>query len=354
MGKQSTLERIKKLASQLPPEQRLELFSYLAAFPDSGLIYHPPVPENTSTVLPSDHTQDVLLMNVQLGWNTSKDGTHTYSYNGREVMGIKFNPENYAESAFQQLQDKALQLTLSEEGRARLHSSIEEHAKRSDLTLTDSQFQNLEQEVLQHYAHQLLRDSIVSLANNIETHLNDAAMAILAKILQISGGSVANLLRDSLGVPHTKLKASDIKNLAYKAEFDRLKIITGLRSTQGGPRNVKHDWTPDELDCLVKNYQELQPIWREAKQIARAAQKSQEASRRQNWQAEVLRAYPDLPNDLLKRFNHVRADDAKPSDIALIHAKIKCGVVETYTPRELSDKIRSWNLKKKNRNSPKS
>jgi hypothetical protein len=120
MVKQSDLEQVKKLASRLTAQQRLELFSYLAAFPDSGLIFHPPVPENASTVLPSDHTQDVLQMNVQLGWTISKDGTHTYSYNGREVLLIKFIPENYAESAFQQLKDKALQLTLSDEGRARL------------------------------------------------------------------------------------------------------------------------------------------------------------------------------------------------------------------------------------------
>lgn len=128
-----------------------------------------------------------------------------------------------------------------------------------------------------------------------------------------------------------------------------------LERGRGGAYNVKHDWTRQELDCLAKNYQELQPVWREAKRIARAARKSPEVSRRNNWRVEVLRAYPDLPSELLDRYEHLRADDAKPSDIALIHAKIRCGVVETYTARELSDKIReNAEAQKKFRSSSKS
>jgi hypothetical protein len=355
MSKRTTsLGRVQKLASQLSREDRLTLFDYLAKLPDSGLIYHPPVLEPTSLVLPSNPTQEILALNVKMGWSMTSDGRHVFSVEDREVLSIKFDATNYAEFGFQQLKDKALHLNAAGEGHDLLQETIRADYQNKGIALTQEQVDQIERKALDWYAQTLLKDSLEKLAATIDQNINQAGMAVLAKIIQIAGFNVVNLLRDTLRMKDKKLKVTDVHNILYKPEWERLKTIVGLRTTQGGARNVKHDWTPDELECLAKNYQELQPIWREAKQIARAAQKSPVASRRNNWQAEVLRAYPDLPNDLLNHFKHVRADDAKPSDIALIHAKTKCGVIETYTPRELSDKIRSWNLKKTNRNSSKS
>jgi hypothetical protein len=306
-------------------------------------------------VLPSNPTQEVLALNTQLGWSLASDGTHLFSVEGREVLRIKFNPENYSESTFEQLKDKALQFTATGDGRDKLRGSIREYIESQGMTATEEEIDRIEKESLQQYARKVLREAITQLAATINDNMSQVAIAVLAKIVQAAGFSVANLLHDTLRMPEAKLKASDVQSIIYKPEWDRLKTIIGLQSTHGGARNVKHDWTPSELDCLVENYEVLSPIWREAKRIARLARKSPEASRRNNWRAEVLRAYPDLPSELLDRFQHLRADDAKPSDIALIHAKIKCGVMETYTARELSDKIRETRrLKRKPRSSSKS
>lgn len=148
-------------------------------------------------------------------------------------------------------------------------------------------------------------------------------------------------MRDEIG--QAVARASEQKLTRLRDHFKALPNIVALRG-RGGAYNVKHDWTSSELDCLAKNYDELRPVWLDAKQIARAAQRSKVSSRSKDWRVEVLRAYPDLPADLLDRFSHLRADDAKPSDIAIIHAKIKCGVKETYSARELRDKIKSRNL----------
>ena len=338
MPKKITLEQVQELASQLSSEDRARLFEFLAKLPDSNLIYsRPPVPG--TLVLQSEPAQEILALSTKLGWAILSDGTQVFSWEDREVFRIKFNAPNYIDSCFEQLKDKALHFKATGDGRDLLREKIREWHRDQGTEITEPEVDNVEKFMLNLYRERVLKEAITEVANTIDKNANHVAMAILAKIVQTAGFSVANLLRDTLQIP-TKIKASDVESIVYKPEWDRLKTIIGLQSTHGGKRNVKHDWTPEELESLAKNYQELQPIWREAKRIARAAQKSPEASRRNNWRAEVLRAYPDLPTDLLGRFQHLRADDAKPSDIALIHAKIKCGVMETYTARELSDKIR--------------
>lgn len=138
-----------------------------------------------------------------------------------------------------------------------------------------------------------------------------------------------------------------IKRVADKKRAlirEHLRAIPNISPERGrGGSKPKHRWTDTEYACLTQKYQELQTVWIDAKRIARDAQRARSPKRNQGWRAEVLRAYPDLPEDLLDRFTHLRADDAKPSDIALIHALRMCGVKETYTPRELREKIGSGN-----------
>jgi len=356
MKKKTDLEQVKKLAVQLSVEDRLQLFSSLAKLPDSTLIYYPPVTEPTATVLPSDPTQEILTLNTNLGWAVNEDGSHSYSVEGREIIRLRFNSPNYAEVNFQKLKGKAVQVTVSPGAiKTKLREDIRQFVQTQGGEASEQEIDKIEKAALQEYADQTLKSELEKLAHNIDEHLDDVAIAILAKIVQTTGFAVANLLRDSLRMPATKIKASDVHSILYKPEWEQIKTIVGLQSTHGGARNIKHDWTPDELDRLAQNYEELGPIWREAKQIVRAAKKSLVASRRANWRAEVLRAYPDLPSDLLDRYQHLQADDAKPSDIALIHAKIKCGVMETYSPRELSEKIREHaEAQKKSRSSSKS
>jgi hypothetical protein len=343
MPKVPNLEKIKKTASQLSAEERLELFDYLARLPDSGLIYHPPVSEPLATVLPSDHTQEVLTLNSKVGWKNNDDGSRSFSFEGREVFRIKFDPSNYAESNFQKLKDYAIQFQTSGEARTKSHESIREFFEKQGITPTQEQVEQVEKEALRYRAQSLLRDSLTELANNIDERLNDVTLAILAKIVQTSGFSVANLLRDTLGIPEQKVNLSDVQSILYKHEFDRLKSIVGLQSTQGGARNIKHAWTDKDKACLSSKYSELLPIWQDAKIIAVEAQKSRAKNRKEKWRQEVLSTYPNLPTDLLESFSAPRG--VKPSDNAILHASRECKITEGISIRRLHEIVTEWNEK---------
>jgi hypothetical protein len=146
-------------------------------------------------------------------------------------------------------------------------------------------------------------------------------------------------------------RAADKKRTLIR---EHITVIPHVRPERGrGGSQPKHQWTDTDYECLAQKYDELKVVWIDAKRIAKDAQKAKSPKRNQGWQAEVLRAYPDLPNDLLARFAHLRSDDAKPSDLAIIHALRECGVKEPYTPRELREKIRAWKLKNEQSNSAK-
>ena len=130
----------------------------------------------------------------------------------------------------------------------------------------------------------------------------------------------------------------------YKEMVVRLRAELERR----GGSDPKHDWTDEERACLMTRYEELKPIWLEAKKIAKRAQKSREKTRKASWRDEVLRAYPYLPIELVERFATPRAEDAKPSNIAIIHAKNLCGITFDYSVKTLQEEVRAWKLKTSN------
>jgi hypothetical protein len=113
-----------------------------------------------------------------------------------------------------------------------------------------------------------------------------------------------------------------MKDAIFQKDWELLKPVIGIST--GGPRNVKHVWTDNDRECLASRYAELQPIWIEAKKMAKAAQESREERRKREWKKAVLAVYESLPADLLERFANLRHDDAKPSDIAILHAARLC------------------------------
>jgi len=151
------------------------------------------------------------------------------------------------------------------------------------------------------------------------------------------------LLRDVLNVPEQKYRAKEIKDTLFQQEWELLKMFTGV--TQGGARNIKHLWTDKERSCLANHFERLKPIWAEAKRISKEARKSKESTGRRQWREEILRAYPELPKDLIERLSVPRSDEAKPIDIAITHAARLC-ISATYSPRRLKDEIKEWKFKK--------
>jgi hypothetical protein len=152
------------------------------------------------------------------------------------------------------------------------------------------------------------------------------ANGVLADVVmrRLREGEVGNFAADAReDIEKAVNRAANRSRALIRDWLGRLpSIITEVG--RGGARNVKHVWTDKERACLAAKYAELQPIWIEAKRIARHAQESPEAKRQQEWRKEVLAVYDDLPIDLLERFVALRADDAKPSDIAVIHAGRLC------------------------------
>lgn len=156
----------------------------------------------------------------------------------------------------------------------------------------------------------------------------------------------ANQLREMFEQPQGKYTAREIKDAIFEKDWDLIKPLVGV--TKGGARNVKHVWSDEDRRCLAKTYAELQPIWIEAKKIAKTAQQSSEITRKKNWRKEVLSVYDHLPQDLLERFATLLGDDAKPSNIAILHAARLClpENVELSVGR-LREELTAWNNKQR-------
>src|SRR5438552_4095553 len=86
------------------------------------------------------------------------------------------------------------------------------------------------------------------------------------------------------------------------------------------------------LRTNFKTYQELGPVWADAKRIAKEAKRSRVLSRNKNWRSEVLRAYPDLPITL---FDGVRGFHSLRQPPTLGYAESKS--VHTRTARAVAN-----------------
>jgi hypothetical protein len=275
-----------------------------------------------------------------------REGEVRISLEGVEVLRVLFNSENFARGLFENLkQGNRRFISLSEEMRRKMHERVRERYTQEGLEANDELISKLEEQTLRELEIEFVKDSIEISRNMVSEKLTDFVIAFWEKLLNLATFTGANALRDLVNLPEQKYSTKMIETSLYRLERERLKALIGSPTTRGGAHNVKHDWTDDERACLVAKYEELRPIWIEAKRLARDAQKSRERPRKKEWRNEVLRAYPQLPADLLERFSSPRADDAKPADIAVIHAKRECGVTEDYTPRHLRDQIKAWKLK---------
>lgn len=335
------LEQVKKLAEQLTPEDRLQVFQHLAELPDS-LIKPLPRPKEMPSLSEEEQKK---IQQLNLSWECRKEDDQVVFYlEGIEVFRASFNAENYAAVFFEKLKSDEVFLRVSDEQRARYYEAVREIVAKEDLTPSDDELREIEPKALLLLGQKLLKDSLLHGANQIGNNLPRVVATILNKITHAGVLVGGNQLRDVLEIPEQKLSVTQIKDALFSRDWEYLKPILGV-APPGGARNVKHAWTDEDRVCLATKYEELQPIWIEAKRIAKDAQKSKERTRKKEWREEVLRAYPHLPTDLLERFSNPRADDAKPADIAVIHAKRECGITDKYSPRHLRDQIRAWKLK---------
>lgn len=274
-----------------------------------------------------------------------REGEVRISLEGFEVLRVLLNSENLANGLFERLKVTKRFTSLSEEQRARIYEGVLAALTKEGVVATEEDIRKIEDQAIQILESKLLKASIETARNVVSKKFADFVIVFWEKLLNLASFTGANALRDLLEIPEQKYSTKVIETSLAQLERVRLKTLIGEPTTRGGAHNVKHVWSDDERACLATKYDELQPIWVEAKRIARSAQKSKEPKRKKEWREEVLRAYPQLPVDLLERFSSLRADDAKPADIAVVHAKRECGVTEDYSPRHLRDQIKAWKLK---------
>lgn len=274
-----------------------------------------------------------------------REGRVTISLEGFEVLKVEFDSENLGRGLFESVTRSKPFLYLSEERRRRVYEALKEVTAERELAFDDERAGTLENKLVRDVESYVIKKSIEAAKNKVSENFTDSVVAFWERLLNLASFAGANALRDLINTPEEKYSAKFIETTLRQLDRERLRALIGEPITRGGARNVKHLWTDEERAQLAAKYEEFQPVWIEAKRIARAAQKSRERTRKQEWRAEVLRAYPNLPHDLLERYSNPKADDAKPADLAVIHAKRECGITEEYSPRHLRDQIKAWRLK---------
>ena len=333
----SDFERVKKLAEQLSPKHRLRLFGFLRDLLDTQSHTLPP------TDGPRLLTKQETVPQDRWNWSCKSEGNEaTYYLEGVEVFRAVFQPENYVAVLFEKLKSDDSFIDLSDEQRQRLLAPWRETFAKQGTILNEEQIKQIEAEVLSRMVLKVLKESIEHSAKQMNDNLGPAMAIVLRKVIEASLFSGANQLSNILEMPEEKYRAGEIKKRLFQWDWKRLKPITG--ATAGGAHNVGHPWTDEDRACLTRKYEELHPIWLDAKEITRRAQKSKVESRRKAWRKEVLRAYPDLPTDLLDSFSTLRGS-ARPSDNAVIHASRECRITVQLSPRQLKNIISAWKLK---------
>lgn len=125
----------------------------------------------------------------------------------------------------------------------------------------------------------------------------------------------------------------------YKNYFDEelREAKQRLRAPGRGGKAALYDLSP-----LPDYYDRYYPVWKKASKLYNSP--SLEAIPIEKRRATVKMAFPDLPDDLIKRFNHRDEYWRTPSYIAAEHAARLCGLPKnrdesSYSPRYLLTKI---------------
>jgi ribose 1,5-bisphosphokinase PhnN len=339
-----SFERVKQLAQELSPEERTTLFEELAALPDSPIKLLPrpqPAPAPAPTV-----DGKKALKDIQLRYEVRKEqGQIIYLFEGREVFRLSFNAENYADVFFEKLKTKDAYLRVSNEQRERVYQGVRDVLAEEGMTVSNRRLRSIESQALHELGLKLLKDSLLATARRMGDSLPQVAAMIFPRVTQATLFAGANQLRETLHLPEQKFTEAEIRNAVQRPEWEYLKRIMGIPATsRGGAHNVKHLWNDSDRECLARKYAELQPVWLDAKEIAKESLKSRVRNRKTEWREEVLRRYPNLPSDLLEAFSTLRGG-AKPSDNAVIHASRECNITPGISARRLREVVTAWNLK---------
>lgn len=281
-----------------------------------------------------------------LNWHFEVDaGVAIFYLEGKEVFRSSFNEANLAEAIYEKVKTEKIYLQVPDSRRESIIAKAHKRLSESGSPLTAEEIEALMPEALLVFGQRLQQESLNQAAHQIQEQLPSVLLGMLTDITHGAFFSGANKLRDTLEVPDQKFTEKHVKQALFDPAWERIKPLFNLpTSSQGGARNIKHNWTEEDCACLAEKYQELRPVWLDAKEIARESQKSRIRNRKKEWRNEVLRVYPTLPPDLLEHFSVMRGS-TKPSDLALIHASRLCNIAPGLSAKRLREKIKEWKIK---------
>lgn len=322
------LEQVKRLAEQLSPEERKDLFQHLAAIPDSGIhsgsLTDPPYEIWLNAKQQEDFgsTDRFVIFSSPPGMNPTGVAV---TLKGKTVFQVFYYPEN--------LRGGGLKIRSWQDAPPadELKSEIRGELAKAGIERTEEEII----EACKKATRQIYEAVNEGITNQVSARLPDMTGLLVDATLKIIEINMENSFARHAGKQGKKLE--EIEKI-LEPYWQHIKEKQ-LGVTAGGARNVKHVWTEEQRDCLASNYERLQPIWAEAKRIAVAARKSKETTRSRRWQEEVKGAYPDLPDEFIERLSAPRSADAKPSDIALAHAASLC-IPVSYSLRRLRDELK--------------
>lgn len=339
--KSPALKPVKELASKLSPEDRQKLFQFLAELPDSAIqitvMQSAPAlsPEEQHKFDEAAKTDDVYLI--------ANESCAAVFQRGRLVFQLVFYAENFLRSRMeiQSWKDApATQFMKSEIQRAL------DLMNKTEVT---------EEEIAAQCKAELRRlfeAQAVGLSKDISAMLPTFAWLLSEGGITIADMGNRNSFAESKGQRKRTLEEM-VKIL--EPFWRRIKDLLNLKP--GGRLNVRHNWTTTDYLCLEIHNERLKPVWKEAKRIARQAQKSKEPRRRARWKEAVAETYraEDLPEDLIEHL--ISPGDWPPGDLALTHAGRLClpNVSPPYSLKKLKESLKYSAAKKSaaKRTSPK-
>lgn len=251
------LGEVTKAAEQLSPEDRFQLFEYLAGLPDSGIKTIPAAQLQQSQ-------QERKAVNgrgqpQKLNFNYScqiRDDEAIYCLEGAEIFRVVFKSEDCTNVFFEKLKSHDSFLKLSPEQRPRIYAAVREALAAEGHDATDEQVRQLEEEALKILELKLLKDSLEQATKLISSNLPHVVVMIWERILHAMTFSGANALRDLVQVPEQKFGAEEIKKSLFQPDWERLKILSGI--TRGGRRERKgFVWTPEKKVAFYKEIEAL-------------------------------------------------------------------------------------------------
>jgi|GEM_PF-2618507 hypothetical protein len=325
--KKPTLAQVIKLAVQLSPEDRQELFLFIAQLPDSA------IKTSVQALLPLSPAEKKKFNEAaktdRLYLLASNDRKVVKVFQrGRLIFQVSFDPENFVRSRMEIRSWKDSQDT------AWINAETQRALDLMDRTdVTQAELEDRNRQIMR----ELFEKQAIELAGDIAKML-----PTLALMLSQAGVLIADFGNRNRGAAlrgHRKHTLEEAIKL-LDPEWKQIKHWLSLQT--GGRINVRHIWTKTDYLCLQKHHERLKPIWREAKRIAREARKSKEVTRQQTWKEQVTAAYraENLPDDLID--HAAPPKEWPPSDLALVHAGRICvpQVSPPYSLKKLKEKLR--------------